>query len=63
MKGEKKIKSFQKMDTFLGRKHNIEPPVITDTMAEGEGGISVPGKQSVFFHYKPVPCCFLFLFF
>ena len=51
------------MDTFLGRKHNIEPPVITDTMAEGGGGISVPGKQSLFFHQKPVPRCFLFLFF
>lgn len=30
----KEWKFFQKMDAFLSKKHNIEPPVIIDTMAE-----------------------------
>ena len=31
-----KWKFFQKMDAFLSKKHNVEPPVIIDTMAESE---------------------------
>ena len=48
----KQWKFFNNMDAFLSRKHNIEPPVIIDTMSEKESAISVPSKwklQKVFF--------------
>lgn len=41
----KQWKFFNNMDAFLSRKHNIEPPVIIDTMSEKESAISVPNVE------------------
>ena len=51
----KQWKFFQNIDAFFCRKHNIEPPVIIDTMSERESAISVPSKwklqKVLFFSY------------
>jgi len=42
----KEWKLFTKMDGFMSQKHNVNPPSVTDTMAERHTQNTVQTKQS-----------------
>lgn len=42
----KEWKFFTKMDGFMSQKHNVNPPSVTDTMAERHTQNTVQTKQS-----------------
>ena len=43
----KEWKFFTKMDGFMSQKHNVNPPLVTDTMAEQEAQNTCKFRQDI----------------